>query len=136
VASSRSVSRRRIAHRLLACILAIAGWYLINPSATQKGGPDSYTSLSKWVIDGSYSSAADCDEAHRSGLNALQVGDLTSIRAIAGGIALSAAPLQGRLWVVDGVKSNFRHEEEAPLPVCRAASSSRFPPSVWVMASS
>jgi hypothetical protein len=59
-------------NRPFACILVIAGWYLLYPPATQKGSLDSYTSLSKWVIDGSYSSAADCDEAHRSVVNALQ----------------------------------------------------------------
>ena len=31
-----------------------------------------YTALSQWIIDGSYGSAADCDEAHHSDLNALQ----------------------------------------------------------------
>jgi hypothetical protein len=54
------------------CILAIVGWYLLYPPVTYKVDPDSYTSLSKWVIDGSYGSAADCDEAHRSDVNALQ----------------------------------------------------------------
>ena len=56
----------------LACILAIAGWYLLYPPATHKGNPDSYTALSQWNIDGSYGTAADCHEAHHSDLNALQ----------------------------------------------------------------
>jgi hypothetical protein len=54
----------------LACILAIAGWYLFYPPATHNSSPDSYPVLSHWHIDGSYSSAADCEEAHRSDLNA------------------------------------------------------------------
>jgi hypothetical protein len=55
----------------LACILAISGWYLLYPPATQ-GNPEAYTALSQWNIDGSYGSAADCHEAHRDDLNALQ----------------------------------------------------------------
>jgi hypothetical protein len=62
----------------LACIFAIVGWYLLYPPATYQGNPDSYTSLSKWVIDGSYGSAADCDEAHLSDVNALQGLDQNS----------------------------------------------------------
>jgi hypothetical protein len=54
-----------------ACIIAIAGWYLIYPPATHKGDPDSRVSLSKWQIDGSYGTAADCDAAHRSDLNSM-----------------------------------------------------------------
>lgn len=56
----------------LACILAITGWYLLYPPAMYKGNADSYTALSQWIIDGSYGSAADCDEAHHNDLNALQ----------------------------------------------------------------
>jgi hypothetical protein len=56
----------------LACILAIAGWYLLYPPATHNSSPDSYPALSHWHIDGSYGSAADCEEAYRSDLNALQ----------------------------------------------------------------
>jgi hypothetical protein len=56
----------------LACIIAIAGWYLLYPPVTRNSGPDSYPALSRWHIDGSYGSAADCHEAHRSDLNALQ----------------------------------------------------------------
>jgi hypothetical protein len=55
-----------------ACILAIAGWYLLYPPATHKGNPESYTALSQWNIDGSYSTATDCHEAHDSDLYALQ----------------------------------------------------------------
>jgi len=57
--------------RALACILAIAGWYLIYPPATNKAGSDSQASLSKWIIDGSYGTAADCDAAYREDLNAM-----------------------------------------------------------------
>jgi hypothetical protein len=56
----------------LACIIAIAGWYLLYPPAAQKGSPDSYAALSRWHIDDSYGSATDCREAHQSDLNALQ----------------------------------------------------------------
>ena|SRR5947209_4326355 len=59
-------------NRSFACILAIAGWYLLYPPATHNGNPDSYTALSHWHIDGSYGTAADCHEAHYSDLNALQ----------------------------------------------------------------
>jgi hypothetical protein len=55
-----------------ACIIAIAGWYLLYPPAHHKGNPDSSTAPSEWTIDGSYGSAADCDEAHQGDLNALQ----------------------------------------------------------------
>jgi hypothetical protein len=58
--------------RGLACIIAIAGWYLLYPPVTQQGSPDSYPALSQWHIDGSYGSAVDCHEAQRSDLNALQ----------------------------------------------------------------
>jgi len=57
---------------VFACVLAIAGWYLLYPPATHKSSLDSYTSLSEWNIDGSYGSAPDCDEAHHNDLNALQ----------------------------------------------------------------
>jgi hypothetical protein len=59
-------------NRACACILAIAGWYLLYPPATKMGNPDSYTALLHWNIDGSYSTASDCDEAHQIDLNALQ----------------------------------------------------------------
>ena len=55
----------------IGCIIAIAGWYLLYPPATQKSGSDSHTPP-KWVVDGSYSTAADCDQAHYDDLNALQ----------------------------------------------------------------
>ena len=55
----------------LACILAIAGWYLLYPPATYKGNPDSYTALSQWHVDGSYSTVADCDAAYHDDLNSL-----------------------------------------------------------------
>ncbi|MBV8773473.1 MAG: hypothetical protein JO166_14265 [Deltaproteobacteria bacterium] len=55
-----------------ACIFAIAGWYLLYPPATHKGGSESYSTLSRWNIDGSYSSAAACYEAHYEDLDALQ----------------------------------------------------------------
>ena len=58
-------------HRFV-CILAIAGWYLLYPPATHIGNPDSYPALSQWNIDGSYSTAADCQEAHHSDLGALR----------------------------------------------------------------
>ena len=58
--------------RSFACIIAIAGWYLLYPPAIHKGSPDSYTSLSQWNIDGSYGTAADCDAAYRDDVNALQ----------------------------------------------------------------
>ena len=57
--------------RALACVLAIAGWYLMYPPATQRSGPDSQAPLSKWEIDGSYSTAADCDAAYRDDLNSM-----------------------------------------------------------------
>jgi hypothetical protein len=53
------------------CILAIAGWYLLYPPATQKGGPDSEATLSSWVIDSSYGTAEDCDAAHYGDLNTM-----------------------------------------------------------------
>ncbi len=62
----------------LACIIAIAGWYLLYPPATQKSGPDSYPALSQWHIGGAYGSAADCAEAHRSDVSALQGLDQAS----------------------------------------------------------
>jgi len=58
--------------RSFACIIAIAGWYLLYPPAIHKGNPDSYTALSQWNIDGSYGSAVDCHEARRDDLNALR----------------------------------------------------------------
>jgi hypothetical protein len=56
---------------ILAYILAIAGWYLLYPPATHMGNPDSYISLSKWEIDGSYGTAADCDAAYHDDLNSI-----------------------------------------------------------------
>jgi len=56
----------------LACIIAIAGWYLIYPPASHKGSLDSYTAPSQWNIDGSYGTAANCHGAHYSDLNSLQ----------------------------------------------------------------
>ena len=58
-------------NRTLACVVAVAGWCLLYPPATLKGNPDSHTSLSKWEIDGSYSSAADCDAAYHDDLNSM-----------------------------------------------------------------
>ena len=58
--------------REFACIIAIAGWYLLYPPAIQRSGPDSYPALSRWHIDGAYGSATDCHEAHKSDLSALQ----------------------------------------------------------------
>jgi hypothetical protein len=58
-------------NRALVCALAIAWWYLLYPPATQKSGPDSYTSLSTWNIDGSYGTAADCDAAYHDDLNSI-----------------------------------------------------------------
>jgi hypothetical protein len=55
----------------LACIFAIAGWYLLYPPATQQSAPDSQVSLSKWEIDGPYGTAADCDAAYRDDLNSM-----------------------------------------------------------------
>jgi hypothetical protein len=55
----------------LVCVFAIAWWYLLYPSARHKGGPDFQSSLSSWVIAGSYGAAADCDAAHRDDLNAI-----------------------------------------------------------------
>ena len=40
-------------NRALACILAIAGWYLLYPPATDTGNPHSYTAMSHWSKDGS-----------------------------------------------------------------------------------
>ena len=57
--------------RALACVLAIAGWYLLYPPARQNGGPDSEAYPSSWVIDGSYGSAADCEAAHSDDLNGM-----------------------------------------------------------------
>jgi hypothetical protein len=45
-----------------ACILAIAGWYLLYPVATHKGSPDCYPALPQWDIDSSY----DTDPPRRS----------------------------------------------------------------------
>ena len=55
----------------VACILAIAGWYLLYPPPSYQGGPDSPAGLSKWVIDGSFGGAADCDAAHQDDLNTI-----------------------------------------------------------------
>ena len=57
---------------VIACIIAIAGWYLLYPPATNNGNPDSYAAMSEWNIDGSFGTAADCHEAHHGDLNALQ----------------------------------------------------------------
>ena len=64
--------------RALACILAIAGWYLLYPPAIHNGDPDSYAALSQWNIDGSYSTQQDCHEAHHGDLSALQGLDQSS----------------------------------------------------------
>jgi len=58
--------------RPLACVLAIAGWYLLYPPATHKGNPDSYTELSQWNVDGSFDTAAHCNDAYDNDLKALQ----------------------------------------------------------------
>jgi hypothetical protein len=47
------------------------GWYLLYPPANQKVNPDSYPTLSEWNIDGSFSNASDCHEAHHGDLAAL-----------------------------------------------------------------
>jgi hypothetical protein len=52
-----------------ACILAIAGWYLLYPPVTHQGDRDFQASLSKWEIDSSYSSAAGCRAARMIDLN-------------------------------------------------------------------
>jgi hypothetical protein len=36
--------------RALACVLAVAGWYLLAAPATHKGVPDSCTTLSEWTL--------------------------------------------------------------------------------------
>jgi hypothetical protein len=59
-------------NRAPACILAIAGWYLLYPPAAHSRHPESYNTLSEWNIDGSYGSAPDCHEARQNDLNALQ----------------------------------------------------------------
>jgi hypothetical protein len=57
--------------RGLVCVFAIAGWYLLYPPASLQNDPDSPASLSKWEVDGSYGSAADCDAAYRDDLNSM-----------------------------------------------------------------
>ena len=59
--------------RVFACIIAIAGWYLIYPPATYtSAGAYSHTAFSQWSIDGSYGTVADCDAAHDRDLNGMQ----------------------------------------------------------------
>lgn len=58
-------------NRALACALAIAGCYLIYPPVTHKADPDSRTPFSKWHIDGSYGTAADCDAAYHDDLDSM-----------------------------------------------------------------
>ena len=57
--------------RGLVCVFAIAGWYLLYPPASLQNDPDSPASLSKWEVDGSYGSAADCEAAHSDDLNGM-----------------------------------------------------------------
>jgi hypothetical protein len=57
--------------RPLAFVLAIAGWYLLNPPANHHGNPDSHQALSQWNIDGPYGTAADCDVAYHDDLNSM-----------------------------------------------------------------
>ena len=57
--------------RKLACTPATARWYLLYPPAGQKTDPDSLAQLSKWVIDGSFGTAADCEAAHLADLSAM-----------------------------------------------------------------
>ena len=64
--------------RALCCILAIAWWYLLYPPVIHKGNPDSYTAPSRWIIDGTYATKADCHEAHDGDLRALQGLDQSS----------------------------------------------------------
>jgi hypothetical protein len=61
--------------RSLACIIAIAGWYLLYPPVNHNGSPDSQASLSKWEIDSSYGMVVDCTSAHRSDLSAMRGGN-------------------------------------------------------------
>jgi hypothetical protein len=57
--------------KLLARAIAIAGWYLVYPPATERSDSDPQASLSTWNIDGSYSSAADCYAAYHDDLNSM-----------------------------------------------------------------
>jgi hypothetical protein len=51
---------------------AIAGWYLLYPPVNHNGSPNSQASLSRWEIDSSYGTAADCTAAHHSDLSAMR----------------------------------------------------------------
>jgi hypothetical protein len=55
----------------LACVIAIAGWYLVYPPAVEQSDSDPQASLSKWEIDGSYGSAADCSAAYQSDVDSM-----------------------------------------------------------------
>jgi hypothetical protein len=57
-----------------ACILAIAGWYLLYPPVNHNGFPDLQASISKWETDSSYATAVDCTTAHRGDLSAVRSG--------------------------------------------------------------
>ena len=57
---------------VFACIIAIAGWYLIYPPATYQGSsPYSHTAFSQWNVDGSYGTSADCEAAYHRDLYGL-----------------------------------------------------------------
>jgi len=57
--------------KLLTCVIAIAGWYLVYPPAYEHSDSDPTASLSNWIIDGSYGNAAECDDAYYSDLNSM-----------------------------------------------------------------
>jgi hypothetical protein len=55
----------------LACVIAIAAWYLVYPPAIEQSDSEPRASLSKWEIDSSYGSAADCFAAYHSDVDSM-----------------------------------------------------------------
>lgn len=46
-----------------------SGWYLMAPPVNSNGEPDLQAPLSKWMMEGSYDTAADCHAQHQRELD-------------------------------------------------------------------
>ena len=86
--------------RGLACIIAIAGCYLIYPPANYiSTGAYSHSAFSQWNVDGSYGTAADCVAAYYGdlyGIQGLQQNSPDFLQTQAGECVRSTDPRLGK----------------------------------------
>ena len=85
--------------RVIPCIIAIAGWYLIYPPTTYTASVYSHAAFSQWNVDGSYGTAADCVAAYYGdlyGIQGLQQNSPDFLQTQAGECVRSTDPRLGK----------------------------------------